>query len=137
MIQWLSLTVKGLLQAPVLLDLSSRVKETVIQELKAAALCLFIFGFSCATALAAIACWLILPQSPGYGLALAAFSLLMAVPSILRLKLARSRLDQFQPLIESVQQLTEISNQLAQQATVAAGKFLQWLRRSKEDLPPK
>ena len=98
---WLSLALKGAQQAPALLDLSSRVKDTVIQELKAGALCLFILGFSGATALAAIACWLILPQSPGYGLAVAAFSLLMAVPSILRLKIARSRIAQFQPLIDS------------------------------------
>ena len=109
----------------------------MIQELKAGALCLFILGFSGATALAAIACWLILPQSPGYGLALAAFSLLIAVPSIFRLKLARSRIAQFQPLIESAQQVTELSNQLIQKADVAAGKVRQWLRRSKEDLSTK
>lgn len=130
---WLNLALKGAQQAPALLDLSSRVKDTVIQELKAGALCLFILGFSCATALAAIACWLILPQSPGYGLAVAAFSLLMAVPSILRLKIARSRIAQFQPLIDSAQQITELSNQLIQKADVAASKVRQWLRRSKEN----
>lgn len=93
-----------------LVGIGSEIKENLINEIKAAAICMFLFGFSSCIALTGLILLVVIPNAPGYGIGLLLLAGGITWPSWIRLQTARARIDAIRPLIESAQRVSQMAS---------------------------